>query len=902
LPLIPGTRLGAYEVTAQIGEGGMGQVFRARDTRLDRDVAIKILPKAFAHDADRLARFQREARTLASLNHPNIAAIYGLEERAGVAALVMELVEGEDLSQRIARGAIPLDEALSIAKQIADALDAAHEQGVIHRDLKPANIKVRPDGTVKVLDFGLAKAVDPAGGVPGLSQSPTVTTPAMTHAGTILGTAAYMSPEQARGKTVDKRADIWAFGCILYEMLAGRAAFARSTMPDTIAAVLEREPEWAALPTDTPDRASRLLRRCLDKDARKRARDIGDVRAELEEAAERAAVRDGGVRSRSGTSLRWAAAALLAGAFVAAVWLLWWRTPATVGERSVQFLLSIAEQAAGSVGGAVPTPSPDGRMLTFIAGNSRGTTNVWVRALDSLQARALAGTEGAAGAVAWSPDSRWIAFFADGRLKKISPEGGTAQTVAVIQGFQDAAWGSGGALVYRAMNRAAMYVVPEGGGAARPITKLDASRKENSHRFPQFLPDGRRFLFTARSSERENNALYVASIDSTEVRRLMPAQSRVTYVPGVSGRAGTLLFYQDGALMTQAFDLASMTLQGEPASIFNGISYVTASIQAGFRASSDGGTVIVEQAGASDDLLTWFGRDGAALGTVGPRGDYMQPRISPAGDRVAFTKPDPQNGNRDIWYMDLARETEARLTLNGANDWFPTWSSDGRQILFDSDRDGGERPYLKKSLDLAGEEEPVAGGVTGPWDWSRDGKWILMSGNGAIWLQHLGTGDKPFQFLATPFLESGGRFSPDGKWIAYLSNETGRSEVYVRPFTGAPAGEGRIQISTGGGDFPVWRPDGLELFYMAPDSALYAVSAKNLGALATPVAPVRLFKACPNTLPFDPPETRQPFGWPFDTHDGQRFLVNCLVQPVGLYVVLLNPLAASASTLALPAR
>jgi serine/threonine protein kinase len=891
--ILTGRRIGAYQIQALIGAGGMGEVYRARDTKLGRDVAIKIQPRLFVADPERTARFAREARLLAALNHPNIATIHGIEDGDGILALVMELVEGRTLAERVAKGPLSIPDALEIAKQIAHALDAAHERGIIHRDLKPANIKITPSGTVKVLDFGLAK-------LDGSGQTTEAASHAVTIEGTregvVLGTAAYMSPEQARGQTVDKRTDIWAFGCVLYEMLTGRAPFSGATIADILVAVVDRDPDWALLPLSTPGNIVRLLHRCLEKDPKKRVRDIGDVAGELEVMAP-AETR----AERSRPKRIWATGAALVvlvalGASAIATVLLSRRSSPKSAERRVQFGLTIPQQANDLIAGTVPTPSPDGQLIAFVARNLNQSV-VWVRPLDSIEARQLAGTYGASGAVIWSPDGRWIGFFADGKLKKIAPSGGPPQTIGEIQGFQDAAWGASGEIIFRPTNRDAILGISESGGTPRKTTKLDATRGENSHRFPQFLPDGRRFLFTARSADRENNALYVGSIDSPQVTRVMAAQSRVSYVPEGSGSAGTLLFYRDGALMEQPFDVGRMKLRAEPTSLYDKISYVAASIMAGFRASDDGRTLIIEGAGANDNLQTWFNRDGTSGGTLGPPGDYLQVRMSPSGDRVAFTKPDDLRGNRDIWYTDTARGTTARLTVNGANDWFPTWSADGKRLLFLSDRDGssGGRPFLKKSIDVGGEEELVPEGVADPWDWSRDGEWFSSSGDGDIWVQRFGTGDKPFHFLATPFLEFGGRFSPDGKWITYVSNETGRPEVYVRPFTGAPASaEGKIQISNDGGDFPTWGPDGRELFFMTADFSIYSVNARNLGRADATPPPVRLFKACPGTAPYLPPLTAQSYSFAFDTRDGQKFLVNCRAQQAGRYVVLLNALSPPA--------
>jgi Tol biopolymer transport system component len=890
-----GRRIGVYQIQTLLGAGGMGEVYRAHDTKLGRNVAFKILPRAFSADSERLARFEREARLLAALNHPNIAAIYGLEDSDGVHALVLELVDGDTLADKLSTLALPLNEALSIARQTADALDAAHEKGIVHRDLKPANIKITPTGAVKVLDFGVAKMHQPEAA--DRSAAATVTVNA-THDGLIVGTPAYMSPEQARGQPVDKRTDIWAFGCVLYEMLTGHAAFAGATIADVLAAVVHREPRWELLPAATPLNVTRVVRRCLEKDPKKRARDIGDIAADLADPGDilPAAHSHSGEQRRSRARAIGMAAALVGVGVVGAtaVLLLQRGAPERV-ERRVRFALTLEQQASDLIAGTIPTPSPDGQMLAFVTGGT-GQPVVWVRPLDAIDARRLSGTEGATGAVVWSPDGRWIAFFAEGRLKKIAPSGGPAQTIGSIPGFQDAAWGTSGEIIFRPTNRAAIFGISETGGAPKPITTLDATRGENSHRFLQFLPDGRRFLFTARCADRDNNALFVGSIDSPQLTRVMAAQSRVRYVPGESGRPGRLLFYKDGALMAQTFSLDRMTLEGELEPVFDKISYVAASIVAGFHASDDGRTVIVESAGANDSVLTWFGRDGIKQGALGPPGDYTQVRLSPSGDRVAYTRPDARNGNRDIWFTDIARGITAPVTVNGANDWYPVWSPNGDELLFVSDRDGttGGRPFVKRSVDIGGVEEAIPEGVGFPIDWMRDGRWFALSDDRDIWVQQAGTGEKPIPFLASSFLEAGGRFSPNGKWIAYVSNETGRTEVYVRPFLDGPAtAEAKLRVSNIGADFPIWGANGQELFFMTADSEIYAVDTRNLGRSTATLTPVRLFKACPETAPYLPPVTNQTWGYPYDTHDGRMFLVNCRAHPAGRYAVLLNALGSS---------
>jgi len=887
-----GRRVGVYQIQTLLGTGGMAEVYRAHDTKLGRDVAFKILPRAFTADPDRLARFEREARLLAALNHPNIAAIYGLEESDGVRALVLELVEGDTLADKLSIRALPLNEALSIARQTADALDAAHEKGIVHRDLKPANIKITASGAVKVLDFGIAKMLETA--TVDQTNAPTATIDG-TRDGLIVGTPAYMSPEQARGQAVDKRTDIWAFGCVLYEMLTGLAAFSGATATDVLAAVVDREPRWELLPAVTPLSVTRVLRRCLEKDSKKRARDIGDIAADLADVSAAAPAHGDRSSTRRTRAIGITATAIMVVGIASAVTVfLLQRGAVKPGERRVQFGLTVEQQSNTLTSGTIPTPSPDGQMLAFVA-NSQGQSSVWVRPLDGIDARRVPGTEGASGAVAWSPDGRWLAFFADGRLKKIAPSGGPPQTIGTIPGFQDAAWGTASEIIFRAVNRAGILGISENGDAARTITTLDAARGENSHRGLQFLPDGRRFLFTARCADRDKNALFVGSIDSPQLTRIMTAQSRVKYVPGETGRPGTLLFYKDGALMAQPFDLDRMVLAGEPEAVFDKISYVAASIVAGFDVSDDGRTVIVEGLGANDNLLTWFARDGTTQGTLGTPGDYIQVRLSPSGDRVAYSKPDDRSGNRDIWYIDLARGISVPVTDNGANDWFPVWSPNGKELLFASDRGSGagSRPFVKRTVDINGEEEPAPQGVASPWDWTRDGQWFSSSGDGNIHVQRAGASEKPFDFLATSFLEFGGRFSADGKWIAYISNETGRPEVYVRPFLGVPAtAEGKIQVSNGGADFPTWGPDGQELFFMTADSTIYSVSTRNLGRSNAMPSPTRLFKACPDTSPYLPPVTNGSFGWAFDTHDGQKFLVNCRAHPAGRYVVLLNALGS----------
>jgi Tol biopolymer transport system component len=838
-----GTQLGPYRIESTLGAGGMGQVYRAMDTRLNRPVAIKIAREQFG------ARVGREARAIAQLNHPYICTLYDV----GPDYLVMELVDGDTLDSRLTKGALPLDRVLRYGAQIADALAAAHARGIVHRDLKPGNIMLTKAG-VKVLDFGLAK---------------TQTDESLTQSHAVMGTPAYMAPEQRQGKPADARTDIYALGLVLREMATGKQIEDMQGLPPQFVHVVQR---------------------CLESDPAERWQAASDIKKELEWAGVGQPAVPALAR-HSSSRLAWLAAALgFAGMIAIGVAYLQRQSAPPLGP--TQFTVSFEKEIASVAIQAFPNPSPTGESFVFVGVGDNGGTSLWIRPLDSAEARSLAGTAGATGSI-WSPDGNWIAFYADGKLKKVSPEGGPPQIIAALPGFQDAAWGPHGDIIYRPDNRAPLFRIRDSGGSPQPLTTLNESLTENSHRFPEFLPDGRRFLFTSRCGERANNALYLASLDSPDVTRVMPMQSAVSYLPPVGGRPASLIYYRDGALVAQPFDLDAQNPIGEPAAIVDRVGYSAPSIQARFRVSRNGRMIIVQGTDPLDNSrLTWFSRNGEEQGTLNAPAELTQPRLSPNGDRVAFAAPDTQAGNRDLWYIEIARGITARLTTHVAADWYPVWSPDGRHLLFASERDGGAEnvPYLKTSMDPGSSESRHARLRGVPHDWSADGRWIAYVGSmGRDLFVGPAAGAEPFPFLATPAWETNPRFSPDSRWIAYTSDESGRGEAYIRPFTGeAAAPSGKIQVSNNGSDYAVWAPSGREIFYMSRDGSVFTVDTRTLGRTETLPTPVRLFQACPATQPQGMSLRGEPSAARFDTRDGQTFLVNCLVEPPGRFTVLMN--------------
>jgi eukaryotic-like serine/threonine-protein kinase len=879
LALTPGTRLGVYEVTAPIGEGGMGQVFRARDTKLNRDVALKVLPDSFANDADRLARFTREAQTLAALNHPNIAAIYGIEESSGVRALVMELVEGEDLSQRMTRGAIPIDEALPIAKQIAEALEAAHEQGIIHRDLKPANIKVRADGTVKVLDFGLAKAMEPAGARSSNSTSPTITTPAMmTGVGMILGTAAYMSPEQAKGRTVDRRADVWAFGAVLFEMVSGRQPFSGETVSETLAEVMKSEPPWQALPVGIPANLARLIRQCLVKEPRQRIRDMGDVRLALEGAFETAAPQAVApvVASLWRRVVTPVAAALMTSTVVGAgVWFAT-RPAAPVLPRVTRLALAPADTAALSINGndrdlAI---TPDGSRVVYVG--NRGT-QLFVRALDALAPVAV--FTGQPRGLFVSPDGQWIGFV-DGTttLKKVAVTGGPAVTLATLDGNgpRGATWGPDDTIVFATnVGTTGLQRVGAAGGSVTVLTRPDRAQGETDHLWPERLPGGRAVLFTITAVTGGLDAAQVAVLDlQTGMRTvLVRGGSHAHYVP--AGRAspagfagGYLVYAAAGTLRAVLFDLATLTMRGTPVPV---VPDVVTTPGGGVDAVVAGdGTLAYVSGSMAGTLrtLVWVDRQGRETPIPTPPRAYFHPRLSPDGTRVAVWANDQES---DIWVWDLARTMLTRLTFGPGQDSSPVWTPDSRRLLFGSEL-AGVRNLFQQAADGTGAverltESPNSQNTTAV---SPDGRRLIFTdlapktGEDVMQVEVDGT-HRVTPLVQSAFSERNGIVSPDGRWLAYEANDSGRFEIAVRPYPDVTSGH--WQVSTGGGTRPLWAPNGQELFYVSPTGALMRMSVERASSWAA-TTPTLLVKEGYVTSPGGN------FGRNYDvSSDGQRFLM-----------------------------
>jgi Tol biopolymer transport system component len=874
MPLTSGARLGPYEILAAIGAGGMGEVYRARDTTLKRDVALKVLPQAFTADPGLLARFRREAQVLASLNHPNIAHIHGFEDAGPTSALVMELVDGPTLAEMIQRRrGLPLDEALPIARQIAEALETAHERGIVHRDLKPANVKVRDDGTVKVLDFGLAKPLTPESMASSVNatNSPTLTVHA-TELGVILGTAAYMAPEQAKGKHVDRRADIWAFGVVLYEMLTGRRGYEAEDVSDTLAAVLTRDVDWKALPTDVPPRLVALLRDCLVRDPKQRLRDIGDARRVLDQIIAGVPDPAAGIASAQSEkrpsrarALPWGVAAV-ALAVAAAVTFIHFRETLPA-QQSVRFQIPAPEKSPVTAFAL----SPDGRYLAFATGypyaELRGGTRLWLRPIASLDSHALPGTEGISvlpDQFFWSPDSEFIGFVTqDGKLKKISINGGLPQTVVSnVTPITRGAWGRDGVILLVRGPGLPIQRVSDVGGELVDVTKNIDGR---SRFHPQFLPDGRHFLYYVPGGVPEASGIYVASLeDDAQAKRLLPDSTVARYVPsGVPGRSGGyLLFVSQTTLMAQQFDADTLTLTGRILAVAESVGR--------FSVSQNGALAYMAGDETFQQELVWVDRGGSPLGVAAAAAQYRSVRLSPDEKSITFDRN--EDGNSDVWTLDLVRGVSSRVTFDPMTDRLPIWSPDGRRILWS--RGTGNIDLYIKAASGTGQEEKLIGvgraAFGAATDWSRDGKFVMYRRPGDrtgqdLWISPQGAGtssepQKPLAYLASRFNEGYGVFSPDGHWIAYESDESGRPEIYVQGF---PLTNQKMRISTGGGTDAAWSKDGRELFYLAADRSLMALPYR---------ATVTTFEAGAGKVLFPVPGNVLHRSYAV-TGDGRRFLI-----------------------------
>jgi serine/threonine protein kinase/Tol biopolymer transport system component len=849
----------------------MGEVYRVLDTNLKRHVAVKVLPESLAGDAARMARLIREAEVLAQLSHPNIAAIYGLERSGGHTAIVMELIEGPTLADRIAQGTIGVEEALLIAKQIAEALEAAHEQGVVHRDLKPSNVKVRDDGTVKVLDFGLAKLVEAPSGATHVdaTRSPTLTVAPMSGIGVILGTAAYMSPEQAAGKPVDKRSDIWSFGIVLWEMLVGKPLFAGETIAHTLADVLRAHIDVAQLPVATPAAVRQLLHRCLARDVKQRLRDIGEARIALEGIKESIDTSD--PAKPAWTRRRWlwiSAGAVLIAAVATSAYLV-----GRVSQQEIPLLrLSAPFPERASINpGSLPAVSPNGQHLAYSVVVD-GQQGLWLRDLTSARARFVPGTVGALHPF-WAPDSRNIGFFADGKLKRVNVDGGPVMTLCDAPSGRGGTWNEGGVILFAPTPSSGLFRVSAGGSAPVAVTTPDRAAAEIGHGFPSFLPDGRHYLYTTRSPEPGKTAVYVGNLDSSLRTRLAGATSNAVYTT-----LGYVLFVREQTLMAQRFDVNALTTMGDPVSIAQDVDYFPGESEGMFSASSasNGHSVLVYTSGWVEGVarLTWLDRAGTVVGAAGPAGAIIRsPAISPAGDAIAYERFDGQRGVYAVWIHDLNRGTDARFTVNPKNNSYPVWSPDGASLAFASDRDGTPKIFTKS---VAGVGEDVSLHdvtlATRPDVWSRDfiietvihsdTPFIVDQTNRDIWIVPLKGERKPVPLIQTSFDEHDPRLSPNGRWLAYVSNEAQRDEVFVQTF---PTPTKKVQVSNGGGVRPVWGKDGRELFFISPEQILMVATVTESGF----GSPQALFKT--RNAPFDvaangrfllPTPTEQAFAGP----------------------------------------
>ncbi len=847
-----GETVAHYRVTSKLGAGGMGEVFRATDSRLNRDVALKLLPEHLANDKERMARFHREAQVLASLSHPHIAGIHGLEESGSRTALVMELVEGEDLSERLRRGAIPLVEALGIARQIAEALEAAHDKGVIHRDLKPANVKVTPEGEVKVLDFGLAKALEGSGTALGHDSGAAATLTAMsaTRAGTVMGTVAYMSPEQASGSLVDKRSDIWSFGVVLFELLAGRRLFEGETSSHTMADVLRADIDWTRLPASTPGPIRKLLERCLERDRKRRLQAIGEARIIIEDYLANAS--PSGSRSIAVPAMAaaapaargtvpWIVAAVAIVALLGAVGLLWRLRGSDTSGISLRADMKISETPIFTDVGSSIELSPDGTRLVYVSGSTQAQ-QLYIRALNQLEGTKLA--EGNTGTSSpyhpfFSPDGQWLGYVTASEMRKVPVSGGTPLTLTKVTRSRGASWAPDGTIIFAPTPVSGLFRVSAAGGEPQPVTTLDKGKKEATHRWPQVLPGGKAVIFTSHTqstADFDNATIEVLNLATGERKVLQKGGSYGRYVP-----SGHLVYVSKATLFAVPFDLSRLEVTGSPAPVVQNVFWNPTEGAAQFTFSSNG--VLTYLRGGPEVArytIVSVDRRGGTTKLLDEAGAYGNPRLSPDGKRLSLTVL--RDGNFDIWVYDLERGVPTRLTFDDAPDTEQVWSPDGRFIVFSSGRAGADNIYRKRA-DGSGEEERLTTSDDPLWanSWSKDGQSLVIAGmgpNGNFDVSMLTLADKKLQpLLTSTFRETDPTISPDGRWLAYSSNEAGRLEVYVRPY---PAGAGRWQVSDNGGAFPRWAGTGRELFYRVDDGVM-AAAIEGVGDSIRTGKPTRLF-------------------------------------------------------------
>ncbi|MBI3844035.1 MAG: serine/threonine-protein kinase [Planctomycetes bacterium] len=822
MTLATGKTLAHYSILAPLGAGAMGEVYRARDTKLGREVAIKVLPEHFADDEERLRRFQREATLLAALNHPNVAQIFGVDRDGDVCFLVLELVPGESLQDRLTRGALPVDEAIDVCRQIAEGLEAAHEAGVIHRDLKPANVRLTPDGIVKLLDFGIAKRVQSADDTT-ISDSGLVTEP-----GRLLGTPSYMAPEQARGKPIDRRVDVWAFGCVLYECLAGQRPFAGAMLSDVLAAVLEREPDLSKLPDATPPHVRRLIELCLDKDPRRRLRDIGEARLVLEGARVHATTTDDAssparAYRRSLAWIPWAAVVVLA-AMVAYFAV---RSPRPISSPIVRAILPLPVDAVLETADGGLALSPDGRTLAFVATLRGETRRLWVRPIDSLTAQPLVGTDNATYPF-WSPDGETIAFFADGKLKRIQAAGGSVSTICDGAEGRGGSWGRDGTIVFCPGAFQGLYRVPSKGGAMSPLTQVP---ENGTDRLPHFLPDGRHVLYTLSRGrvQTEDGVRLLDLVDGTSVP-VLDDPSAALYTP-----PGLIVFVRNGSVMAQPFDAETGKPGGEAVLLAEHVDFNPLRYTGAYSVSATG--TLVYQSAAMQLRLEWFDLDGRSLGAIGEPAAFRHIALSPDGERAAVTI---QRGNckEDLWLFDTRQGLGVKF-FEDTYDRATAWSPDGRRVAYSQSAD--QATYIRST---EGSKEATLVTKGWPTDWSRDGSWLSITRQTSktgldVFLASPKGGDEPIPFAATASVENFGTFSLDGRWLAYAANESGRRELYLTPVTGS--GPARQVTAVGASGKFAWLDDGRIVFVEAVHHFVFSVDVRSNGERLEIGTPKQLF-------------------------------------------------------------